>query len=65
MQRGPTVYAGGTFDQANGQPRASIAGFDAATGVLRPFSGGVDGLRAGDVDGTVVPLIREDAWALG
>jgi hypothetical protein len=43
LLRSGVLYAGGRFDQANGQPRSRLAAFDAATGDLAPFVGTVTG----------------------
>ena len=36
-----TVFAGGEFSTANGVARKNLAGFNAATGALTSFTGGV------------------------
>lgn len=36
-----TLYIGGNFTTVNGQPRANLAAFDAATGALEPWQSGV------------------------
>jgi hypothetical protein len=37
-----TLYVGGSFTTADGQPRASLAAFDVATGTLTPWQSGLD-----------------------
>ena len=40
-----TLFAGGFFDTAGGQPRAKLAGFDRATGAVSGFNPGVTGTQ--------------------
>ena len=42
---GGTLFAGGFFDTASGQPRAKLAGFDTTTGAATAFNPGVTGTQ--------------------
>ncbi len=54
-QIGNTIFVGGQFSSANGQPRAGVAAFDANTGALRAWNANATGyvnVTALETDGT-------------